>query len=147
MRLTVAVAPPRSVERTRFLVEKLGELGADRLLWLHTHHGHARLPNSERVRSWARSALEQSRGAWLMETHDGLVESSELEGTILVADPSGPPLRQVAGDVTLAVGPEGGLDAGEVRGTPWSLGPRILRVETAAIVGAALLRMKHHAEG
>ncbi|MCW7753203.1 RsmE family RNA methyltransferase [Desulfobotulus sp. H1] len=50
------------------------------------------------------------------------------------------------GDVVLIVGPEGGLDREEVRALrgagalPVTLGPRILRTETAAIVASALIR-------
>ncbi|NOY57078.1 MAG: 16S rRNA (uracil(1498)-N(3))-methyltransferase [Actinobacteria bacterium] len=138
--ITIAVAPPRSSERTRFLVEKLGELGIGRLVWLRTVHGNTRAPKVDKVRSWARSALEQSRGAWLMEIQDGLVDVEDLEGRLLVADPGGEPISPAQGDVTLLIGPEGGFVAGEVPGSPVSLGGRILRVETAAIVGAALLR-------
>ncbi|GBE21350.1 MAG TPA: hypothetical protein ENH00_05220 [Actinobacteria bacterium] len=138
--ITIAVAPPRSSGRTRFLVEKLGELGIERLVWLRTVHGNIPAPRADKVRTWARSALEQSRGAWLMEIQDGLVDVEDLEGRLLVADLGGAPISLAQGDVTLLIGPEGGFAAGEVPGSPVSLGSRILRVETAAVVGAALLR-------
>jgi len=138
--ITIAVAPPRSSERTRFLVEKLGELGIERLLWLRTMHGNTRAPRADKVRSWARSALEQSRGAWLMEIRDGLFDVADLEGKLLVADPGGAPISPALGDVTLLIGPEGGFAGGEVPGSRVNLGGRVLRVETAAIVGATLLR-------
>ncbi|NIA24848.1 MAG: hypothetical protein GWP04_04700 [Gammaproteobacteria bacterium] len=138
--VAIAVAPPRSSERTRFLVEKLGELGIERLVWLRTVHGNTRVPRADKVHSWARSALEQSRGAWLMEVRDGLFDAEDLEGRLLVADPGGAPIVSAQSDVTLLIGPEGGFAAGEVPGSPVSLGDRILRVETAAIVGAVLLR-------
>jgi 16S rRNA (uracil1498-N3)-methyltransferase len=51
-----------------------------------------------------------------------------------------------SGTISLVVGPEGGLEASEVAdvqqagGYAVSLGSRILRTETAAIVGAALIQ-------
>lgn len=53
--------------------------------------------------------------------------------------------RALVRDVALFIGPEGGYDADEVRvveswgAVPVSLGRRILRTETAALVGAALV--------
>jgi 16S rRNA (uracil1498-N3)-methyltransferase len=138
--LTLAVAPPRSVDRARFLVEKLAELGVDRLVWLRTSHTIGRPPKPVKARAWAREALEQSRGAWLMDIDETQRSIGELKGTVLTADPEGEPAFPIDGDTTLLVGPEGGLTPDETRGVAISLGSRILRVETAAIAGAVLLR-------
>ena len=138
-KLTVAVAPPRSTDRVRFLVEKLGELGVHRLAWLHTEWTSGRPPRAEKARAWAQEALEQSRGVWAMQIDDEMVQIGDLRGTILVADPSGAPATPIETDTTLVVGPEGGLTSEERIGILVRLGERILRVETAAIVGAALL--------
>jgi 16S rRNA (uracil1498-N3)-methyltransferase len=142
-RLRCAVAAPRPADRQRSVVEKLAELGVDELVWLRTAHGGHHPPQPRRVRVWAEGALEQSRGAWLMAV--GTTASpAELAsaGTVLVADPGAPPLRVPSGDVTLAVGPEGGFAPGEldVDGlVRFGLGGRILRVETAAVVAAAIV--------
>jgi RsmE family RNA methyltransferase len=144
-RLRVAVAPPRAAERQRFLVEKLAELGTSELLWLQTLRGVDRMPRSERSRAWAVGALEQSQGAYLMEVSVDQVRLSELAPFLLVADPGGPPLRtaieEIPADVTVAVGPEGGFVPNELpaHGVPFSLGHRILRVETAAVAAATLI--------
>jgi RsmE family RNA methyltransferase len=69
------------------------------------------------------------------------------DGLALVADPSAstPCPVDVAGDVTLVVGPEGGLlphelDLLRAAGcTPVGLGPRVLRVETAVVALLARL--------
>lgn len=75
------------------------------------------------------------------------VESFTPTGVPLVAHPGA--LREcprhVGGELTLAIGPEGGFIAQEVESferagfTPVSLGPRILRVETAVAALAARL--------
>jgi 16S rRNA (uracil1498-N3)-methyltransferase len=139
-RLTIAVAPPRSADRTRFLVEKLAELGVDRLTWLRTEHTIGRPPHIDKARAWAREALEQSRGVWMMQIGDEVAAIGDLTGAILIADRAGAPAAPIGIDTTLVVGPEGGLTAEERRGTTVTLGDRVLRVETAAIIGAGLLR-------
>ncbi|HEX9643135.1 MAG TPA: RsmE family RNA methyltransferase [Acidimicrobiia bacterium] len=147
--LTLAVAAPRAAERARYLVEKAAEVGTDRLVWLETLRGGARPPAASKVAAWARAALEQSRAAWLMET-GATVSLGDLaaEGPFLAANPGGLTWSRareaVAGGagLTVAIGPEGGFDDDELpaAAVAVALGERILRVETAVVVVAALVR-------
>ncbi len=134
--LTIAVAPPANKDRQRFLVEKLTELGVARLIWVKTRHGKNRVSGASKVFSWVVAAVEQSRGAWLMETSSDLVEMTDLEGVVVVCHPGGDP-GPIEADVVV-IGPEGGFADDELpNGTRlWDLGPNVLRVETAAIVAA-----------
>lgn len=135
--LSVAVAPPTGRERQRFLVEKLAELGVARLLWLRTRHGEGRIPPHNKVQAWATGAVEQSRGAWLMEAGPDLVGLIQLEAPVVVCHPGGP--RQPPHAATVVIGPEGGFadDELDFDHHRWNLGPTVLRVETAAMVAAA----------
>lgn len=142
--VTIAVAPPRNKNRARFIVEKLAEIGVARLLWLTSLHAEGRMPRIEKSSSWAQSALEQSRGAWLMEV-SGPVAVSEVGqfGSVLMADRDGADVDtiDIGGDAILCIGPEGGFAPNEVPETiaRVRLADNILRVETAALVGAVLL--------
>lgn len=118
----------------------------------------------QRVRSRMGGALEQCRGAWLpVVFREATLEQSLAacaEGVLVLLDGDGPPLREVlapslaaahhrreaAPAITLAVGPEGGLEpaeraafatAGFLTG---SLGRNILRFETAAVGSIAAVR-------
>lgn len=136
-RLTVVVAPPSSKDRQRFLVEKLSELGVERLIWLKTSNGKNRVSNSAKVFSWVLAATEQSRGAWLMETSADFVTLDDLEFGYVVCQPGGGDMPGSAD--TVVIGPEGGFSEEELPENTirWDLGPTILRVETAAVVAAA----------
>lgn len=140
--LAVAIPPPHDKDRVRFLVEKLAELEVRRLLWLRTRFGVHRLPDRSKAQQWIQGALEQSRGTWLMDLGDRWFEPADLEPPVWFAD-VGADLkvspRPTA--LTVAIGPEGGWDTGEIpEGAPrFGLGRTVLRVETAAIVAAARL--------
>jgi len=142
--ITMAVAPPHDKDRLRFMLEKLGELEVRRIVFLRTRFGTGRLPGQSRTIAWAIGALEQSRGAWLTEVSPGWREVGALEpGGVWFADrgaaePRGP----VPGQLTIAIGPEGGWAPGEIpEGAPrFGLGRTVLRVETAAILAAGLFR-------
>lgn len=134
--LTIAAAPPANKDRQRFLVEKLAELGVARLIWLKTARGQQRVANAAKVFSWVHAAVEQSRGAYLMETSGDLVELGQLEGEVVICHPGG--TAGPEGADVIAIGPEGGFSDEEIPDDArlWDLGPTTLRVETAAIVAA-----------
>ncbi|NHZ71075.1 MAG: hypothetical protein GWP18_05485 [Proteobacteria bacterium] len=137
----IAVAPPRSKDRQRSIVEKCQELDVRSLTWLDSEWGSGRLPTSHKVLAWSIGALEQSRGAWLLETR-GPVKVASL-GLALVADVEGLPISDldVTGDLCIAIGPEGGFAPGEVP-EAWhrvQLSRSVLRTDTAAIVAAGVL--------
>lgn len=146
--LTMAVAPPRVADRARMVVEKLAELGVDRLLWLKTVRGEGRPPRGDRSEAWARAALEQSRGAWVLDIRSGERPEGPWPGDsrVVVCDRSGKPARDLGlsnQPVLGLVGPEGGFVPGELPEPVHSvsLGGRVLRVETAAIALAAIVRV------
>ena len=140
--VAVAAPPPRTPNRLRFLVEKLAELGIDRIYWLSTRNGEGRPPRPEKSAAWAQSALEQSRGAWLLE-FEGPIEVADLPDfpTLWVAERETKPPPSVVDGGILVIGPEAGFAEGEVPASAnrIALGARVLRVETAAVAGATIL--------
>lgn len=138
--LIVASAPPTSRDRARFLVEKLAELGVVRLQWLSTVNGSRRIPPPEKAMAWTISALEQSRGAWLMTVDEAMVGWSDLKSPVAAAEPGGESPDSWRPQ-TVVIGPEGGWAPGELPATTTrlDLGTTILRIETAAVVAAARL--------
>lgn len=150
-RVTLAVALPKG-ERQRWLVEKAVEIGVARLLPLNTQRGVAEANASalERMRRWVIEASKQCGRNQLMEIASPIdvenLAADPSNSLCLVADPGGVAIGEFTGaaaNVLVAIGPEGGFSPDELqtmqdRGfRPLRLGPRILRIETAAIASAA----------
>ena len=151
--LTVAIAPVKG-DRTEWVVEKLVELGIDRIVILApTDHSVVKWSQEktaqvlERYRRIGRAAAMQSRQLFLPHI-DGPVALDALVGgvadeVVAYAEPGGD--CAISEVTTLVLGPEGGFSAAEVGQAPAlvDLGGSILRADTAAIVGAALM-VAHH---
>ena len=136
-----------------WVMQKAVEVGVDRVLPAITEHTQLSVMNARRrMTHWrrvSRQALKQCQRAWALEIDEPqpLETAIRSSGEGVVADPGGSAVGRL-GDVRgapLLVGPEGGLSDGEKRclddaGWRWMwLGPHVLRAETAAVVGAALL--------
>jgi 16S rRNA (uracil1498-N3)-methyltransferase len=142
----LAFAPVKRAQ-TDWLVEKATELGAARLVPVMTHRTVAERVRLDRLESIAIEAAEQCGRTRVPE----IVEPMKLARFIEELDPArnlyfadetgGEPLVSALreGPAAILVGPEGGFTDEErafVRGSrasAISLGPRILRAETAAL--------------
>ena len=136
-------------ERAAWLVEKATELGLRELRWFVSERTSRSLPERalERQRRVAKSALEQSGGAWLpaIDASVPLRETAVGAGSVVLHPGAGTPFAAVAGAAeAVVVGPEGGFTEREIeeltgRGAVAArLGPRVLRTETAAVAALAI---------
>jgi 16S rRNA (uracil1498-N3)-methyltransferase len=163
-RLTLAVSLPKG-DRQRWLVEKATELGVDRLVPLITARsvaqpvesalarlrravieaskqcGRNRLMEIAEARPWSDFVNRPPTNAACWIAHrsplDGKYSDSDALPSTLLRD------EQASEEIVVAIGPEGGFTDDEVAAAlaaGWrrlDLGPRILRVETAAVAVAA----------
>jgi 16S rRNA (uracil1498-N3)-methyltransferase len=148
-RLHLAAPLPRG-DRAQFLVEKLTELGVTRLSVLTTRRSVVQ-PRETRRDKLRRHVIEASKqcgrnvlmGIDVVADWPAFLADDALPARRFLAHPGGAPLPAAPEDVVAAVGPEGGFTDEEVAqaaAAGWQvvgLGPRILRVETAAVVLAA----------
>jgi 16S rRNA (uracil1498-N3)-methyltransferase len=145
--------------RIDYLVEKATELGASALLPVITQRTNVERMNLERLRAHAVEAAEQSERLTVPAIHAPVplaaaIEAWEPARRLVLCDESGtaPPIAaalqgQGAAAWALFIGPEGGFSGGELDALkklpfvlPVSLGPRILRADTAALAGLAVLQ-------
>lgn len=143
--LTVAFAVTKG-DRPELAVQKLTELGVDRMTPFHAQRSVARWEGDRaarhvaRLRRVAREAAVQCRRAWLPVVDD-LADLRVLLGApgAALADPAGAP--PTLAHPTVVVGPEGGFtdDERSLASATVRLGPLVLRAETAAIAAGSLL--------
>lgn len=152
----ILLVPTLRPERASWLVEKATEIGVAAVRFLHTE----RAPRdfgagaAARLRRVAASAVEQCHRSRLPEIsgpHEwrdlpGLAAGAEARWVLDTAAEPGWGEIQTSG--ALLIGPEGGWSDREretLRAAGWSavsLGPRVLRAETAAVVGAAMVLLR-----
>jgi len=152
-RLEIASALPKG-DRLDYLIEKLTELGVTDFVPLQTARSIV-YPKEARIEKLRRAVIESSKQCGrnvLMRVRapvswEHYCGQSDLPEQRFLAHPTGETLRKelsIIGDVAFAIGPEGGFADEEVEEASESgwrvvgLGPRILRIETAAVVLAAL---------
>jgi len=161
LHLELWVAPPKP-DRAAWLVEKATELGARAVRFVASERaardersfGASQLLRLHRV---AIAAVEQCGRSVVPEVSglhgvdEALARAARLGAAVIALDASGTraapgsDATAAAGGLVLLVGPEGGWTPEELaafaeRGVAlWSLGPRVLRVETAAMAAAALV--------
>lgn len=148
--LWVASAIPKG-DRLDFLIEKLTELGVSRFVPLIAERSAVR-PKADVVAKYERIVIEASKQCGrnvLMKVEPPVSWSTfsdrdDLPGRRLILGPGASSgFTRSAEPVVVAVGPEGGWTDRELERAGWatvSLGPTVLRIETAAIAAAARQR-------
>lgn len=167
MRLTLAQALAKA-EKFDLIVQKATELGVSSIVPLVTRRSEVKLTGeaaAKRLKRWRQISLEASKQCGrrtLVEIRDPLAAKDlpshvhKSETVFVFSERDGAPITKVlpptpaSMSVSAVIGPEGGWSDEEVELFEQAafeivtLGPRILRTETAAIVAIALLQ---HAMG
>jgi len=153
---------PLKAARLDYMIQKATEMGVGMIQPVVTRHTQVTRLKPERLRANAVEAAEQCEVLNVPDIlpvagFENLLESwPEFHGErrLILADESAPSasplatLQTLAGQpIGLLIGPEGGFSADErarLRGlpfvTPISLGPRILRADTAAVAALAVIQ-------
>jgi 16S rRNA (uracil1498-N3)-methyltransferase len=137
--------------RIDWLVEKATELGVARLVPVLTRRTVVDRLNLDRLRAHIVEAAEQCQRTALTELAeprklDALIGAWPAERTLFFADEAGGgPLTAAPRPAAILIGPEGGFTDDEraairalPQARPITLGPRILRADTAALAAVAL---------
>lgn len=145
---------PIKKARTDFIVEKAVELGAARILPVQTRHTNSDRIRQDRLQAHAIEAAEQCGATCVPEVADLIALDKLLakwpeDRRLYWCDETalGQPatVTPTTGPAAILIGPEGGFSADEATRlrarpnvTPLSLGPRILRADTAAVAALTL---------
>ncbi|WP_074220279.1 16S rRNA (uracil(1498)-N(3))-methyltransferase [Rhodovulum sp. ES.010] len=141
---------PIKKARTDFIVEKAAEMGAARICPVQTDFTNAERIRRDRLQAHAVEAAEQCGGTFVPEVCEMRKLSEVLEGwphgrRLMFCDEMLAGAGRALGDAApgpwaILIGPEGGFSEAErdrLRALPFahpvSLGPRVLRADTAAV--------------
>lgn len=149
---------PLKKARLDYMVQKAAEMGAAALRPVMTRRTVAERVNVERMRANAIEAAEQCGVLRIPEVAEpeklaAVLRTWPVDRALIFADEGAPvasPLEALSavpkGPVALIIGPEGGFDPEEremLRSHPFvyrvSLGPRVMRADTAAVAALALM--------
>lgn len=152
--ITIAVAPTKHIDRMEWLVEKLVEIGVNRIIPLKCRFSERKEIKEERLHKIAVSALKQSLKAMLPEITPMMPFDKALD---LISDDQrfiaycsdDFPKKLLSAeyrsrrDVAILIGPEGDFSPEEIKKAvaagycPVTLGDTRLRTETAALYSCA----------
>jgi 16S rRNA (uracil1498-N3)-methyltransferase len=154
LEITVFQAVCRA-ERMEWAIQKLTELGVAAVRPILSERGGERTPGANKLARWRRIAIEAAKQSGrrvvpAIEPCDELPPAGDGPAILLHPGPNSVPMGELLAGappsrVWLAVGPESGFGAAEVRrweAQGWrvaALGPRTLRAETAAVVAASVI--------
>lgn len=155
----IAMAPAKSNDRTAWFIEKAVEVGIAGVGFIRSEHSERKTLNDDRVSKIVVSAMKQSGKAslpklksittfteWIGSSFDGQKfichcgegEKSDLYSSVIPGKP-----------VLILIGPEGDFSPGEVQlamengFVPVTMGPEVLRTETAALVATLTVKLKN----
>lgn len=154
---------PLKHARLDYMVQKAAEMGVRRLRPIMTRRTVAERVNLDRMRANVIEAVEQCGIVHVAEVAEPVKLDSALSHwdaarTLIFCDESAPEVSAVEALLTLPkrapiavlIGPEGGFDPNERDRLlalpftlPVSLGPRIMRADTAAVAALALVNAIH----
>lgn len=151
-RVCVRTPAPKG-DALEWMIDQLSQVGAAAWGLLRTDHAEREPRRLDRLE---RTVIESAKQCGRAHVLDVLApvsfdEAVSAGGLLCVADAGGRPVDSLpaADEVTLLIGPEGGWSAREravfaARRIPTvGLGPHVLRIETAAIVGASGMLLSH----
>lgn len=145
--------PPLKKERMDFLIEKSVELGVTDLHPILTQNADTRKINEDRIRLQIIEAAEQCERMDIPALHD-ISDLFKKIGTWQSLAPiytgiersNAPPIQKNNQECAILIGPPGGFTTEEIQKLhgascvrPVTLGPSILRAETAAIAALSVL--------
>ena len=155
-RITVVIAPTKNMDRLEWMVEKVTEMGVDRIIPVLCRYSERKVLKTERLRKIVVSAMKQSLKATLPQL-DELTPVMDVinvpaEGRRFIAYCDREIERRIftkeyhkGEDVLIMIGPEGDFSKEEIKAAlangfvPVSLADSRLRTETAGVFACAAI--------
>lgn len=154
--ITVVIAPTKNIDRLEWMIEKVTEMGVDRIIPVLCRYSERKVLKTERLQKIVVSAMKQSLKTVLPElcelTPVGDVIKSDFDGHKFIAYCDKEIERRnfaceykKGENVMIMIGPEGDFSKEEIRASldagfvPVTLGDSRLRTETAGVFACAVI--------
>ncbi|MEQ9467314.1 MAG: 16S rRNA (uracil(1498)-N(3))-methyltransferase [Ekhidna sp.] len=154
----LAIAPTKNADRMEWMIEKLCEIGVDKVTLISTRHSERKKLRLDRLEKKAISAMKQSGNPFLLQLNE-LTDFQEFisgctsqQKVIAHVDNAHRHLADVLEpkkSITILIGPEGDFSKEEVDMASQSgfmavsLGNNTLRTETAGLVACCMVNFKN----
>ena len=150
----IVIAPTKSYNRIEWAVEKLTEIGINKISFIYTNNSERRELNVERLQKKSISAMKQSKSLFkpvienIISLNKLLEKYKNYENKFVADIKSNKTLNKikVVGNSIFLIGPEGDFTSEEMKKisingfSKITLGNKILRTETAAIMAGYLIK-------
>ena len=150
----IVIAPTKSYNRIEWAVEKLTEIGINKISFIYTNNSERRELNVERLQKKSISAMKQSKSLFkpvienIISLNKLLEKYKNYENKFVADIKSNKTLNKikVVGNSIFLIGPEGDFTSEEMKKisingfTKITLGNKVLRTETAAIMAGYLIK-------
>ena len=150
----IVIAPTKSFSRIEWAVEKLTEIGINKISFIYTNNSERRELKVERLQKKSISAMKQSKSLFkpvienIISLNKLLEKYKNYENKFVADIKSNKTLNKikVVGNSIFLIGPEGDFTSEEMKKisingfSKITLGNKILRTETAAIMAGYLIK-------
>ena len=150
----IVIAPTKSFSRIEWAVEKLTEIGINKISFIYTNNSERRELKVERLQKKSISAMKQSKSLFkpvienIISLNNLLQKYESYENKFVADIKSKKTLNKIktAGNSIFLIGPEGDFTTEEIKKisingfSKITLGNKILRTETAAIMAGYLIK-------
>ena len=150
----IVIAPTKSFSRIEWAVEKLTEIGINKISFIYTNNSERRELKVERLQKKSISAMKQSKSVFkpvienIISLNNLLQKYESYENKFVADIKSKKTLNKIKteGNSIFLIGPEGDFTTEEMKKisingfTKITLGNKVLRTETAAIMAGYLIK-------
>ena len=149
-KIHLVVAPPKSFEKTEWMIEKISEIGVDKVTFIYSQHSERRKIKLDRLEKISIAAMKQSNSLKKLKIEEITSFQNFLtnyntydEKYIAHMDKKNKPLKAIFNknkNFTILIGPEGDFSSNEIEEAykkgfkGINLGKNTLKTETASII-------------
>ena len=159
-KIHLVVAPPKRFEKSEWMIEKISEIGVDKVTFIYTQHSERRKIKLDRLEKISIASMKQSNSLKKLKieeitSYQNFLKNFNKSGEKFIAhmDKENKTIKTVFKkhkSYTILIGPEGDFSTNEIKDAykkgfkGISLGKNTLKTETASIIACySIIQLNH----